>query len=340
MTIIILIFGCLCLYKLKPCAENPDYLSRLQTQRINGIFVFLIFMSHFVTYISTDVPYMSLYMDIRSFLKQLVVATFLFFSGYGMYESFKKKGSHYISTLPQRFLKLLLQFDIAVFIFLIIALLFQKQYTLSRIILSFTGWQSIGNSNWYVFVILTLYVIMYIVFKTFKNKSSLSLIGFTLLTCLFIFFLTHTDQHAGWYNTMLCFPAGMWFSHYKESFEKMIGNSQLKYILILCIMVILFLVFHKNMELNLIIYELMSIFFCLVIVLLSKRFIIGSPVLDWLGHHVFSFYILQRIPMIIGQEIGLYQYTYIYFFVCLMMTIILVYIFDYSVSKLQRKIFK
>lgn len=92
MTIVFLGFIVLCLFQLKFCADNEDYMSREQTQRINAVFVFLILMSHFVTYVDLDHTYSEFYLYVRNFLKQLVVVTFLFFSGYGMFESFKKKG--------------------------------------------------------------------------------------------------------------------------------------------------------------------------------------------------------------------------------------------------------
>ena len=43
--------------------------------------------------------------------------------------------------------------------------------SLSRILLSLIGWKSIGNSNWYMFDILLLYVLTYVAFKVTKKQD-------------------------------------------------------------------------------------------------------------------------------------------------------------------------
>lgn len=341
MTIILLIFCFISLYKIKFCADNIDYISRNQTQRINGFFVFLIFMSHFVTYIDTStIRFIGTYLDIRFFLKQLVVVTFLFFSGYGMFESFKGKGEKYIDTIPNRFLKLLLRFDVAVLLFLITNLIIGQEYSLKWIFLSFLGWNSIGNSNWYVFVVLGLYVIMYVVFKILKCKSFPSLVGFTVGSVLFIFVLMKAGKIDGWYNTILSFTAGMWFSYYRQKFELAFKQSKIFYICGLSIVFLFFMICHQYMFDSLLAYEFMGVFFCLSIVFLSKKIYSGNPVLLWLGNHTFSVYILQRIPMILGKQIGLDNYFVIYFVICLLVTIVISYFFDIFTYKLESYIFK
>ena len=71
-----------------------DYMSPKNTNTINAIFSVLIFISHATNYIGNanmtsalDEPYVSL----KVFLHQLVVVTYLFFSGFGIMESIKKK---------------------------------------------------------------------------------------------------------------------------------------------------------------------------------------------------------------------------------------------------------
>lgn len=54
---------------------------------------------------------------------QLVVVMFLFYSGYGVGESFKRKGDGYVKSMPRhRILATLLNFDVAVIVFILLGL--------------------------------------------------------------------------------------------------------------------------------------------------------------------------------------------------------------------------
>ena len=152
---------------------NKDYISRAGTTAIKGIFVILIMFSHGKGYIDVggkfDVPYLKM----QDHLNQMIVAMFMFYSGYGIMESIKKKGSAYIDTIPKkRFPQVLLNMDIAVVLFLILAATAGKFYNVGHILLSLIGWESVGNSNWYIFVILALYVITYFAFLILKKKNN------------------------------------------------------------------------------------------------------------------------------------------------------------------------
>ena len=78
-----------------------DYCSPKNTATINGIFSVLIFLSHSVQYVKLDGVLDAPYFDLRSFLGQLVVVTYLFYSGYGIMESARKKGTAYIKAMPK-----------------------------------------------------------------------------------------------------------------------------------------------------------------------------------------------------------------------------------------------
>ncbi|WP_168082344.1 acyltransferase family protein [Massilimicrobiota sp. SW1139] len=339
MDIILVIFGLLCLYNLKIVKCNDNYVSISQTQQINGIFVFLILMSHFVTYIDTASSLHNSYMIFRQFLKQLVVTTFLFFSGYGMYESLKKKKENYINKIPQRFLKLLFQFDMAVFLFLILAIILGKDLSFKHVLLSFLAWEGLGNSYWYIFVVLSLYVCMFLSFKITNHKSPLSIILFTICSVGLIYFFIRVGKTSNWYNTIMCFAAGMWFSYFRDKLDRIVDKNLLIYILMLAVSILIFFVSHYYMFDSLIAYEIMGIFFCLTIVLISKKVVFNNPILSFFGQHVFSIYILQRIPMIIGENIGMSQNFWVYFLFVFISTIFIAYYFDKIVGFLQAKIF-
>jgi len=59
----------------------------------------LIFLSHAEQYFKLDSAYDTAYAAVSEHMGQLVVVMFFFYSGYGMMESVKKKGSSYVSRI-------------------------------------------------------------------------------------------------------------------------------------------------------------------------------------------------------------------------------------------------
>ena len=75
---------------------NKEYMSRNNTTIINGIFVIIVLFSHFMTYTSSVNNLDTSLQTITKFLGQLMVTTFLFYSGYGIYEQIKKDRKKYM----------------------------------------------------------------------------------------------------------------------------------------------------------------------------------------------------------------------------------------------------
>ena len=97
-----------------------SYISRQQSTAINGLFTLLVFLSHVSSYIKTGGIFDKPYLSFKSYMLQMVVVPFLFYSGYGIMESIKKKGMSYVKEIPKkRFLKVLVHFDIVVVAFIL-----------------------------------------------------------------------------------------------------------------------------------------------------------------------------------------------------------------------------
>ena len=79
--------------KLKFSEFNEEFLEHNMTTCINGVFILLVFMSHFNSYVrytvSSDIFYAKV---LVGKIGQLMVTTFLFYSGFGVMESIKAKG--------------------------------------------------------------------------------------------------------------------------------------------------------------------------------------------------------------------------------------------------------
>ena len=99
--------------------NNNEYISKKQTTIINSMFLIIVFYSHFYTYIN-DFNQIDLYLRfIFRNVGQLMVTTFLFFSGYGIYESIKKNKDYKNNFIKKRFFPTYINFAIAIFLFII-----------------------------------------------------------------------------------------------------------------------------------------------------------------------------------------------------------------------------
>lgn len=183
-----------------------DYIAKKKTQAIQGIFIMLIFLSHAEQYFKLDSAYDTAYAAVSEHMGQLVVVMFFFYSGYGMMESVKKKGSSYVSRImTQRFPKVLLQFDIAVIIYLLLnVLLLHKTYPVTHILFSLIGYTRVGNSNWYIFVVLCMYVLFYAACRIaymmkFLSPNGSQLAGLLLFFVLSFLFISW-EIHKGTYK--------------------------------------------------------------------------------------------------------------------------------------------
>lgn len=332
MTIILIIYLLISIYGITFQKDNNEYLSKETTVGIEGIFTIMILMSHFKDYasISSD----SIYFRFIAFFGQLMVTMFLFYSGYGIMESLKNKKNYIKNFFSNRFLKTFIHFDLAVILYVFVALILHNKYSLATYLLSFTGWTSIGNSNWFMFVILGLYLITYISNMIFSKKRFMGLIMTTFLSGMLIIFL-YFFKEDWWYNIILCYPCGMWYSYFKDYIEKFI-LTKYKYIS-LCLLIIVFIVLDRICN-NLIIYEVVACIFCLLVVNITYIFRFGNKILLFLGKYAFQIYILQRIAYsllvkIISNEI-------IFFVVALGCTIILAMLFKCMTDLVDKKLFK
>lgn len=277
-------------------------LSKTQTTCINGIFTLLILASHFYLEFSTDIwkdmPRTQFYPLIRGWIGQLVVVSFLFYSGYGVAEQIKTKKEKYIIDFPKkRVFKVWMHYVLAILLFCIVNIILNNHYNIYTIILSFFAFESIGNSNWYVFTILVCYIITYFSFKYFKEKYIY--ISFFLLIIYSI--LMYIFKSACWYNTVFVYPLGMIISKYKDYIIHFFKKKSKYYAVFFTCIVITFIlwiyvIIHGE---NDIIFMFLACFFAFDILFFTMLFKIENFIFYFFGKYSFEIYILQRIPVLL-----------------------------------------
>lgn len=308
-------------------------LNRRQTMAVNGVFVMLVFLRHFKQYIECG-TYDRFFWSLDSCLGQLIVTSFLFYSGYGMLVSLKNK-PHYLQSIPTRFFKVWCRFAVAICLFLILNMVMGNYHTPSTILLSFTGWESVGNSNWYVYAILSLYFFTYVSVRMAKGNRALSILLVTIYCIAYCGLTILCGKGSWWYDTILCYPAGMTAGEYETQMKEFLRDKN-HYSISFAGCFVSFAGFYLcSMLLSgpivLVTMELRGILFVCLILLITIKLQIGNQILDWLGKHTFEIYILQRLPMIALEDIC--PNTYLYFGISIAVTCLLAAIFNRAISK-------
>lgn len=335
------------LYGIKICKKdfNVEYISRTSCNAINGIFILIVFFRHAVQFLEKNgfepCNFLdSLFCKVDMGIGQLLVVSFLFYSGFGIAESIKVKKESYINSFPRkRLMRVLLNFDIAIVLYLILDLILGIHFTYNQFLLSLIAWDSMGNSNWYILVIICCYTVVYVSYKLFGNIEKKRIIIPVSIFVLFLVTILLLSMFKGswYYNTILCFPFGMLWSAKREWFENIIKKN---YYLTCVIVGFLFAIFYIIDVLGLIrfndyslFYNVLSILFAILIVILTMKIRIYNKWLVWLGANLFPLYIYQRLPMITFQKIfgsaWICSNAYLYVVLCLLITLVITYFYRY-----------
>lgn len=276
-------------------SSDDEWCNKKDTDTIKGIFICWVIISHALTFSPAESTNFLVRgaRIINSGMGQLVVVPFFFFSGYGIAESISNKGLCYVKGMPaRRILPVLINFDVAVIAYAVLFMVEHGYLPVGRFLQALIDWSSVGNPNWFVFVILGCYLIVFCA-SLFKSIRP----GWICLVLIFIFSLimSFAKKEIHWHNTMLSFPAGMLFSEYKKWFERLLRNNYFKWLLVLLGGLLVF--YMIPWRVRGIKYNIRGIFFALVLVALMFKVRIDSRFLNWAGRNVFPLYLYHLLPM-------------------------------------------
>ena len=312
-----------------------QYLTKDATLPVKGFFVLLVFYRHFkacLTYTGSATDLIFLRLDHVS--GQLIVTMFLFYSGYGIYESIKKKGREYVSHFPvRRFLPVWVGYAACVTVYLVANLILGREMELKSVLRAYACLGGIDNPSWYICVTLILYVLVFLCFLGFADredrggKLALTVFTFATLAVAVVLFFWRSDKY---YNTIFCFVTGMWYSYYKDRID---GVLRKRYWMILgaaaCLAVITWFPAMKLAPF----YCVHSTIFSLFVVFMTVKLRTGSKVLTFLGNHVFSMYMLQRLPMVVLK--GHIPNGFLYFVISFAITVAMALVYDYLAKEFR-----
>lgn len=348
MIFFLLIIVVIVLYKFnltKVAAFHEDYLGKIQTTCIKGVFAVIILFSHVRTYISLDSNIFDiLYNNFMNIIGQLMVTIFLFYSGYGILEACKNNENYEKTFFRNRILKTLLHFDCAVLLYLIVNFILKVRYDYFDYIFCWIGWKAIGNSKWFIFDILSLYLLTLISFKMsnhiIKNRPNDKIKNIFILVCagtiflIALLYIAKRNEGSWWYDTLLSYPFGMLYSYYKNNIDRKI--KRYGYIQILLLTTILFVFFYRIN--SFVAYNICACFFVCLITLITMKVKIVNPILQWLGEQSFSIYILQRLPMIVMSHMGINNNRYIFLGFSILSVLMIAQLFERFLIVIDKKL--
>ena len=161
---------------------------------------------------------------------------------------------------------------------------------------------NIGNSNWFAFTIICLYIISYLSFRFIKRKKNF-IIGFfiiNILCILHIYFVFNYFYPKKTYSVdnILCFIIGILFSLLKYYLNRIFMRNDIFYFGNTSIIIVLYYYYYHKKGKNIILISITNSLFCLIIVILTMKIRLKNEFLLFLNTHSYSIYLLQRQVMI------------------------------------------
>lgn len=306
-----------------------DFLSIEQCQAINGVAIMVVLARHAGHLGLMPCGYAmdgwgdSLYFLISNPLQQLLVVTFLFFSGYGVMEQFTRKGEAYLDGFAKkRLFPVWANFAVAVAGYVAVHLAFQTGQPTWKLLMAFTSFEAIGNPNWYIFCILWCYAgagLAFLAVRYLHLDARKAWLVSLLASVVYFVWLHSLEQNRFWWtDTVLSFPFGMFVSVHRE---KMVAFAKRHYGACLAVSLILFAALicidqdiynvrgtawktasRARLCVCCIRHNVLSCVTMVAIMLATMKVKIGNSALVWLGRHVFPIYIYHLLFFLIVKN--------------------------------------
>lgn len=300
---------------------NEIFLNKNYTDLIKGLAMLSIVIGHIVQML---IPSNFLfYKQLLFFLCQIniiFVGCFFFFSGYGNYLSVKK-----IDSIQSKLLKIFSKiyriyfvFGGALILYILLYSLFHSGYSFVNISNFFYFISTItipGLTMWYLKVQIFLYLLFMISVLFFKYSDLISFVFVVISIILAIFFKIPPL----WWQTILCFPLGIFVAHHLSLFKNF-SNSKIKIIIVLLVIFSVLLFFSPNTISRII----MALSGTSLVVLISYFSSPKNAVLEFLGKNSIQLYIYHWVFISIVRFLDIHVMFKI-IFVIIGISIILLY---------------
>ena len=316
---VILLFG---FKRAKKGEFNEEWNSFSQTKAIQGLMALCIVCHHTAQQTCVNwLPSGNIVNGLNVFSDTgfLFVGVFFFWSGYGLFKSFKNKQKYLSGFISKRVVPVLVPYVLVCFLFTLERLfVFKEKMPLWFKITNFTGITIGYYFGWYIQAIVVFYLVFYFAFKYSRYDFDAILYVFAgvLLWVVAGLIIDHNDyfmRGQWWYNSTMLFPFGVLFA---KNESKIIEFLKKRFIILVPSSIILFFLsffFSRFMEsiggyygemmgfpfskkilyrvLTLTPQLLAAVMFTLILLLICMKAKFHNKVLDFLGSHTLEIYL-------------------------------------------------
>ncbi len=295
------------LWNIKPSKKGEFYkdnFSVSQTNSLKGVFALFVILHHLCTYLADYYPSFYAY----KYLGFLMVGGFFLISGYGLTYGVIHKSGYTNGFLKHRLPAILIPY------YIICIFNFMANKISGTLNLRYVVFSLFGITMWYVAVIVGLYLMFYVCFRFFKQKTALMLISIGTVLYILGMFAIHRifgkyniyaktglpEFGFWWYNSVICFLLGIWYCKLKNKIDAIFQNKYLLYTLIaftICAITYYFTCLHFNVGYTyILICEIIaSIAFTVLILIFTYKFKIKNPILDLFGKLSLELYLCHAL---------------------------------------------
>ena len=309
---------------------NEEFLSREQTKYMHGLLAVCIFLHHAsqkscAYWHRPEVIVHGL--DVFVDMGYLLVAVFMFFSGFGLYKSYMTKPDYLKGFIRNRILPVMLTSAFVAWIFIPVRICMGEKLDPVRMVAYITGAMLANQNGWYPITIVLFYFVFWLSFRFCKNKNTAIVIitVFVFIYTLIGTIVPHNNwwlQGEWWYNSVHLFWIGLIVAKNEEKVTAHLKRHYVTYMVIGGMLLLVLPVVVKicsgffsyyymegvrglykkpglffNMLgrrwVTLLSQMLCSLNFTLVFVMINLKVKIGNPALKFMGMISLEFYLVH-----------------------------------------------
>lgn len=225
------------------------------------------------------------------FIGYLFVGLFFMLSGFGNYESYKKKNNITFMWLIKRLARVYVTYIIVFIISIIAYIVLDKcDISLRYILYNLVTIRLPGWLNWYIKILFLSYILFFVSFKFNKNKE----IILTCMVVLSILIMKCFGLYSFWWNSLLCFVLGIYLSKYKCKVINLFKNRN-KWIIQTLALISFILLYVLERKVNSIFGIASSIMFCIFVLSINAYYTLGSKIIEFIGKISLEIYLWHLV---------------------------------------------
>lgn len=237
LLVLVLLFGRPRFVKELPM--NGGCMTHDRTNLINAFFIVIIVLRHINQRI---VPFQGIDLWYGGYFDgpagQAIVSTFFFFSGYGIFQSIRRKRETYVRELmSKRFLRLYVNTGICCAVSCLVYLI--THLTPEESFLYFCKTMVGAGGYWFILMTLAIYVLTWVSFRVCGVNRPLTAIVLSFILIYILCVGLIPVKPMWWLDTELCFPCGMLMGLYLPQVENCVRKVKLPIMFVGCIVAIL-----------------------------------------------------------------------------------------------------